>query len=170
MVVDDVFAEEAEESAGAVNAAKLRAVEVEHALRGEALAIGGGDEDGELDLASDATKRELAAQEVIRRAVGAGGERRDAFGDELGHGMMGDIEEVIAVQMGDEHLVHRGVTDVLAGDAVHRDAEAGRDERVVAQRDLALGEAHGAAVMVEEIAPGPADEALLRVRMEGAAE
>jgi hypothetical protein len=60
VVVDDVFAEEAEESAGAIDAAELGAIEVEHALRGEALAIGGGDEDGELDLAGDAAQGELA--------------------------------------------------------------------------------------------------------------
>ena len=108
VVVDNVFAEEAEESAGAVNAAELGAVEIEHALCREALAIGSGDEDGELDLASDAAQGELAEQEVIRRAVSAGGKRCDAFRDEFGHRMMRDIEEVVAVQMRDEHLVHRG--------------------------------------------------------------
>jgi hypothetical protein len=65
VVVDNVFAEEAEESAGAVNAAELGAVEIEHALCREALAIGSGDEDGELDLASDAAQGELTALEVI---------------------------------------------------------------------------------------------------------
>ena len=84
--------------------------------------------------------------------------------------MMRDIEEVVAVQMRDEHLVHRGVADVLAGDAFHRDAETGGQEPVVAQCDLAVGEAHGAAVMIKEIAPGPANEALFRVRKQGAAE
>ena len=73
VVIHDVFAEEAEEFARAVVAAEFGAVELEHALAGEARAVH-GDEHGELQRAADAPEREGAAQEKVRRALGAGGD------------------------------------------------------------------------------------------------
>ena len=64
VVVDDVFAEEAEEFARAVVAAEFGAIELEHALAGEARAVH-GDEHGELQRAADAPEREGAAQEMV---------------------------------------------------------------------------------------------------------
>ena len=60
VVIHDVFAEEAEELARAVVAAEFGAVELEHALAGEARAVH-GDEHGELHRAADAPEREGAA-------------------------------------------------------------------------------------------------------------
>ena len=50
VVVDDVFAEEAEEFARAVVAAEFGAVELEHAMAGDVPGIRGGDEQGVEDL------------------------------------------------------------------------------------------------------------------------
>ena len=133
-VVDEVFAEEAEEFAGAVVAAVGGAVEAEHALAGEALAVRGrGDEHGELQRAADAPEREGAAQEMVRRAVGAGGDFLRGLGGELRGGMVRD-----------EHGIERGIGQVLIGDAGHGDGEVGAREPALPQEDFAGGEAHGA--------------------------
>ena len=127
VVVDDVFAEEAEEFARAVVAAEFGAVEREHALAGEARAVR-GDEHGELQRAADAPEREGAAQEKVRRAVGAGGDFLRGGGGELRGGMVLRVEEIGGAQVRDEHGVHRGVADVLIGDARHVHGEAGARE------------------------------------------
>ena len=89
VVVDEVLAEEAEEFAGAVVAAVGGAIEFELTLAGEVLGVVvGGDEDGEFQRAADAAEGEGAAQEMVRRAVGAGGDSLRGVGDELGGGMV----------------------------------------------------------------------------------
>ena len=105
---------------------------------------------------------------MVRRAVGAGRDPLRGVGDELGGGMVRHVEEIGGAQVGDEHGVHRGVGDVLIGDARHVDGEPGGDELALAQEDFAGGEPHGAAVVIEEIAAGPADDALGGIEPEGA--
>ena len=70
VVVYDVLAEEAEEPSRAIAAAELRAVQVEHALRGEAASVGGSNEDWELQLARDATQQgdRVAAENYFQHA------------------------------------------------------------------------------------------------------
>jgi len=80
VVVDEVWAEEAEEFAGTVVAAVGGAVDFELALAGEALGVGArGDEDGEFQRLRDTAEGEGAAQEIVRRAVGAGGDFLGTF-------------------------------------------------------------------------------------------
>ncbi|MEO7319280.1 MAG: hypothetical protein ABIZ56_09855 [Chthoniobacteraceae bacterium] len=82
--------------------------------------------------------------------------------------MVRDVEEIGGVKMRDEHRVHRGIGDVFIGDAGHGDGEAGAHELALPQEDFAGGEPYGAAVVIEEIAAGPADDALGGVEPEDA--
>lgn len=169
VVVDEVRAEEAEEFAGAVVAAVGGAVEFELALAGEALAVGaGGDEDGEGERMADAPEGEGAAQEVVRRAFGADVDFLRGAGGELGGGVVLDVEEIGGAQVREEQRFLGRVGEVFIGDAGHVDGEPGGEELALAQDDFAGGELHGAAVVVEEVAPGPADDALGGVDAEGA--
>ena len=62
MIIDEVFAQESEEFAGAVVAAVGGAVEFELALAGQALSVfAGGDEHGEGEGMADAPEGEGAA-------------------------------------------------------------------------------------------------------------
>ena len=82
--------------------------------------------------------------------------------------MVRGVEEIGGAEMCEEHGVHRGVGEVFIGDARHIDGEAGAGELALIYADFAGGEAYGAAVVIEEIAAGPADGALLRVHGVGA--
>ena len=112
VVVDEVLSQEAEEFAGAVVAAVGGAVEGEDALGGEVLAfLRRSDEDGEFQRVANAAEGEGAAQEIVRRAVGAGVYFLRCFGDELRGGMVRDVEEIGGVQVRDEHGDERGVSE-----------------------------------------------------------
>ena len=103
MVVDEVGAEEAKEFAGAVVAAVGGAIERQNALAGEVLAVVlRGDEHGEFQRAADAPEGEGAAQEMVRRAVGAGGDPLRGVADELGGGMVPGVEEIGGAQVREE--------------------------------------------------------------------
>ena len=70
VVVDEVWAEEAEEFAGAVVAAVSGAIEFELALAGEALAVRGrGHEHGEFQRAADAPEGEGVLKLVSAHSV-----------------------------------------------------------------------------------------------------
>lgn len=160
-IIHHVLAEEAEEFAGAVLAAVGGAVEFEEALAGEVLGVVlGGDEDGEFQGAGDAAEGEVAAQEVVGGAVGAVGDALGGGGGEFGGGVVLGVEEIGGAQVREEHGVQGRVAEVFTGDGGHVDGEAGGDEGALAHVDFAAGEAHGAAVVIEEIAAGPADHAL----------
>lgn len=95
------------------------------------------------------------------RSLGGGG-------DEFGGGVVGGVEEIGGAQVGEEHGVEGRVAEVFAHDGVHRDGEARGYERAVVHLDFAACEAHGAVVVVEEIAAGPANEALRGIDAVGA--
>ena len=127
-----------------------------------------GDEHGELQRAAEAPEGEGAAQKMVRCAVGAGGDPLGGGGDELGGGMVPGVEEIGGAQVREEQGVHRQVAEVFIGDARHVDGEAGARELALAQEDFTGGEPHGPAVVIEEIAAGPADDALGGIDAEGA--
>ncbi len=52
------------------------------------------------------------------------------------------------------------VGEVFADDAGHIDSEGGQNEAALTQDDFAGGRFHGAAVVIEKIAGGPADDTL----------
>jgi hypothetical protein len=161
VVVDEVFAEEAKEFSGAVVAAVAGAIEIEEALSGEAPAVfARGNEDGKFQRVADPAKRKGAAEEMVWVTFGAGGEFFHGVGDELGGGVVLGVEEIGGAQVGEEHRVVTRVSEVFTGDAVHVDGEASGEELAFTQLNFTGGEAHGAAVVIEEIATGPADDAL----------
>lgn len=83
-------------------------------------------------------------------------------------GCCAGVEEIGGAQVREEHGLHRGVGEVFIGDTGHVDDEAGAFELAFAQVDFAAAEAHGAAVVIEKIGAGPADDALGSIDGEGA--
>ena len=65
VVVDDVFAEESEQSAGTVVAAELGAVELELCLAGDMIGVCGGDDGGKSQGLCDAAKGDGAVESVV---------------------------------------------------------------------------------------------------------
>ena len=125
VVVDDVFAEEGEESSGAVMAAELGAVELKLRLAGEMICVCCGDDGGEAERLCDAAQGHSAVKGVVWCAGGTGWERVCAIADELGGGKAIHGEEVVIAQVADEHGVVGGVDEGFTGDAVHVEREAG---------------------------------------------
>ncbi|OYW75786.1 MAG: hypothetical protein B7Z37_11850 [Verrucomicrobia bacterium 12-59-8] len=159
IVVDDVFAEEGEQSSGAVVAAELGAVELELCLTGEMICVCSGNDGGKAQGLCDATQGHAAMQGVVWCAGCTGWERICAVADELGCREAIHGEEVVVAQVADEHGVVGGVHEVFTGDGVHVEGEAGGLKDAVLNFDVAAGELERALMMIEEIAARPADDA-----------
>jgi len=99
VVVDDVLAEECEQSSGAVVAAKLRAVEFKLRLTGEMIGISGGNDSGKAQGLSNAAQGQRAMQDVVRCAGCAGLQRLCTLADELGSRKAVHGEEIVITEV-----------------------------------------------------------------------
>ena len=139
--------------------AELSAVDFELGLAGEVVGVGGSYDCGDTERLHHTPQGEGTEERVIRQARASRGNRNGAFADEIGCGKALHGEEVLVSQVADKHGIVGRICEVFASDAVHVQTKTGPQELAVCDFDLASSEFDGTAVVIEEIATRPADDA-----------
>ena len=139
--------------------AELSAVDFELGLAGEVVGVGGSYDCGDTERLHHTPQGEGTEERVIRQARASRGNRNGAFADEIGCGKALHGEEVLVSQVADKHGIVGRICEVFASYAVHVQTETCALKLAVGDFELAPGEFDGAAMVVEEIATRPADDA-----------
>lgn len=162
-----MHADSAEEFAGAVEDVPDGAVDEKGTLGGELFLGCHSCDGGELDGGGFTFKGEVAGDDEV---LGAGRGVFDGFcaaDFEDGFGVVLDVEEVVALEVGDESIV--GVAlEVVAPDVGHVDYEAAASEFAVFDFYFAGFDADATVVVIEKVASGPHEVALAEVELVGA--